>query len=186
MKVSATCALLSPIVAYIGIGLAILQAPWFSWSRNALSDLGASPESAPYFNTALIIAGLLLIVFALYLISRPMALIRAAGVLLCASSIALACIGVFPETVHPHHFIASVAFFIITPFATAALAIAYRCNQKLSASLGLAAILAFLVWFPPWPAIAVPELFSSLCDTIPLAYIALRCLKASEETGALI
>jgi hypothetical protein len=57
--------IISPILAFILISLAISQASsWFSWTGNALSDLGVHKESAVLFNSGLIIGGILSIVFA--------------------------------------------------------------------------------------------------------------------------
>jgi len=46
--------IVGPIVSYVLIAVSILLSPWFSWQRNALSDLGHSTKSnvSPIFNLA--------------------------------------------------------------------------------------------------------------------------------------
>ena len=53
-----------PICAFVFIGISIALSPWFSWTDNALSDLGVSPV-APIFNGGLILTGILLSLFAI-------------------------------------------------------------------------------------------------------------------------
>ena len=53
-----------PLVAYFFIGLSIILSPWFSWSTDALSDLGHSVKSdvASLYNFGLLLAGFLLVI----------------------------------------------------------------------------------------------------------------------------
>jgi len=57
---------IGPISAYLLIGVSITLSPWFSWERNALSDLGHAVNSgvAPIFNFGLFLAGFLLTIYA--------------------------------------------------------------------------------------------------------------------------
>ncbi|MEE9152300.1 MAG: hypothetical protein V3U20_10790, partial [Thermoplasmata archaeon] len=69
LRTAGICGILSPLIAFTCIGLAILYSPWFSWTDNWLSDLGGFPGERPVwsahglssilFNTGLIIAGIL-------------------------------------------------------------------------------------------------------------------------------
>ena len=56
----------SIIVAYISITISILLSPWFSWQKNALSDLGHATRSSvsPIFNLGLLLGGFLMMVYA--------------------------------------------------------------------------------------------------------------------------
>jgi hypothetical membrane protein len=54
----------APICAIFFVGVSIALSPWFSWTDNALSDLGVSPI-APVFNAGLILTGILLSLFAI-------------------------------------------------------------------------------------------------------------------------
>ena len=96
----------SVIVAFLSITLAILNAPWFSFWNNWLSDLGKTSGSAFFFNTGLIISGMLCIIFSYRLINS----IRSARMLL-VSSIFISLIGLFPSTTGVIHYAVSVMFF---------------------------------------------------------------------------
>ncbi|MEM4733673.1 MAG: hypothetical protein QXD70_04005, partial [Candidatus Bathyarchaeia archaeon] len=51
LKISGICGLLTPLMAFSCIFLAIYFAPEFSWTHNALSDLGVMPGvTAALFN----------------------------------------------------------------------------------------------------------------------------------------
>ena len=63
-KLSGLCGIIGPTAAILMIFLAVSRAPWFSWTDNALSDLGVS-EVAYLFNSAVIFAGVLNFFFAL-------------------------------------------------------------------------------------------------------------------------
>ena len=40
IKLSGICGIMLPIVIISGLLLALPRAPWFSWTENAISDLG--------------------------------------------------------------------------------------------------------------------------------------------------
>lgn len=66
LKISGVSGVLTPIVAFTLISLAIASYSEFSWTGNALSDLGIQEgATAILLNSGLIIAGILTIVFAL-------------------------------------------------------------------------------------------------------------------------
>src|SRR5512147_3118983 len=54
--------LLMPIITLTAVFVSIGLSPWFNWHTNDLSDLGVSKTPNP-FNTALVIGGLLYLVF---------------------------------------------------------------------------------------------------------------------------
>ena len=65
LKISGVCGILTPLVAFTFISLAIASSPQFSWTDNALSDLGVvEGVTAVLFNSGLIIGGILAIIFA--------------------------------------------------------------------------------------------------------------------------
>jgi hypothetical membrane protein len=65
--------ILIPIILIIFIFSAITMAPWFSWTDNAISDLGESGvPSATFFNYGIIITGFLLLIFTTVLSERIM------------------------------------------------------------------------------------------------------------------
>ena len=56
--------IIGPALAFLFLGASILSAPWFSWSKNALSDLGyALRETAVTFNFGLAISGLIVAIY---------------------------------------------------------------------------------------------------------------------------
>jgi hypothetical membrane protein len=101
------------IVAGVAIVTAILLAPWFTWTGNALSHLGRPGRaSASVFNGGLIVAGALAIVFVLGQWRRRSNRVAAGGIATLAVSVCcLALIGAFPVG-HPAHDPVSVAFFV--------------------------------------------------------------------------
>jgi hypothetical membrane protein len=110
LKISGLCGILTPLVVFTCIGVAMSQSPWFSWSNHALSDLGVEMVSAPFFNYGVIFGGLLIFIFSLGLMKLISCKIGA--YFLCLSSVGLIGIGVFPETVQPAHFIVASIFFV--------------------------------------------------------------------------
>jgi len=178
--------LLVPLIAYGFIFIAILNAPWFSWYKNALSDLGAHQGSDIIFNTGLMIAGILETLFAYGLFKEFKDLTRRIGAaILVFSGIALFGIGLFPETYETIHLYFSIAFFVSFPFGIFALGLSYIRNKE-NLLLGILAVLFFvasgIIWAFPWKAygitgVAIPEFLSSLCGTIYIIAISLELLK---------
>ena len=65
-RVYALFGVLGPLVVYVTIGVSIVLSPSFNWENDALSDLGHAVRSevASIFNFGLLLAGFLLIVYA--------------------------------------------------------------------------------------------------------------------------
>lgn len=63
-EIAAWIGAMAPICALVSIGISIALSPWFSWTQNALSDLGVS-KVAPIFNSGLILTGILTSIFAI-------------------------------------------------------------------------------------------------------------------------
>jgi len=124
-KVAGLCGIIGPLVPILFIALAISNSlSWFTWTDNALSDLGhqgtAGVTVATIFNSGLILGGLLSIIFAVGL----MQILRkqtfgAIGtiLLLLLAYISFVAVGVFPETAGIIHFYVSVAFFTFLPIS---------------------------------------------------------------------
>jgi len=178
-KTLALIGFLVPLVAYVGIFSAINNAPWFSWTQNALSDLGNSqvhPESAPYFNMSLMAAGILVTIFAIGIYSRMRNIIEKIGnILFILSGIALFEIGFFPEHVKPWHYIFSVAFFVLFGFALLIVGIGFVISKH-NLLLGIWGIITgiadAIIWLAvPWcslgvTGVAIPEFLSSFFGVI--------------------
>lgn len=172
-KVGAAAGIATPIFAFTCIFIAIAITPHFSWTNNALSDLGViSGITGPLFNVGLIISGVLGCVFAIF------GLLDYAGktwvgkfgaVLFNFASLMLVLIGIFNEHFSPTHYIVSVAFFSLTPIALFILTYAFYLNIN----RGLVAFTVAIALFAavPWvlqltvhyvPNVAIPETLSAL------------------------
>lgn len=165
LKVTGLCGVASPLVALSLIALAISRSPWFSWTENALSDLGVQ-GSAALFNSGLVIGGLLSFAFALGLreVLRGRVLSQVGVVVLLLGSVALCCIGIFPESAGEMHTYVSVAFFLLFPVALLLVgaALVRKRERDMGLFLVVAGVFALAVWALPWPAVAIPEILASL------------------------
>ncbi|WP_156778505.1 DUF998 domain-containing protein [Thermoplasma acidophilum] len=105
---------IGPVITILFILIDVAVSPWFSWSRNALSDLGVHPYGY-LFNSGLIIEGVLNIAFVISL-KR----IRTAGyvqALMIVSGLALALVGVFNEHFGYLHLIFALIYFVLFPIS---------------------------------------------------------------------
>ena len=162
----------TPIIAFVFILSAIATAPKFSWTDNALSDLGVMTyPTNVIFNAGLIISGMLAMIFAvgLYLSFNESVLGRCGATIFLFCAIALFAIGVFSENMEPMHVFASVAFFGLFPISMCVLMFAYFTlgSQKRAVFTITAAAFAALVWvveflFRYVPGVAIPETLSAL------------------------
>jgi len=165
LRIAGLCGVATPVVAFLCIFLAISLSPWFSWSANALSDLGVG-EAASVFNSGLMAGGILTMVFAagLSMAFRGRALGRVGAVLLFFDAIALFGIGLFSEAAGVIHLYFSVAFFVLFPISLFLLgASAIVAGSKKFGIFTIAAgILAALPWAFSWEGVAIPETISAL------------------------
>jgi hypothetical membrane protein len=171
LKISALSGILASIITITFILLAIAFYPPFSWTDNALSDLGVQEgATAVLFNSGLIIGGILTLIFASGLLAFFGNFVgRSGAFIFVLDSLALAAIGVFPENVKPQHFLASVAFFVLAPIAMLVISVAFLLMKsvKLVVYTFMSAFLAALVWVIQWSVgfgsdVAIPEAFSAL------------------------
>ncbi|MEM2192366.1 MAG: DUF998 domain-containing protein [Candidatus Hadarchaeales archaeon] len=180
LRTAGICGIFAPIIAFCAITVAISISPWFSWEKNALSDLGASPGSSVVFNSGLAIAGMLATAFSAGLFLGVNNRVgKAAAVLLMIDSLALIGIGVFPETAGEIHLLFSVIFFAIFPLFSLSFLV-YSITQewtKMAVLTLVSAAGAALPWTFRWRGVAIPEtisaLFASLL-TLTLAAILLK------------
>lgn len=109
---------IGPLLAFVSIGVSIALSPWFSWERDALSDLGHAVESgvAPIFNFGLLLAGFFLTIYAVKVLKVHA---RWTGYSLLISAFALQLVAVFDEVYGLLHLVVSILFFVslgVTPF----------------------------------------------------------------------
>ena len=143
------------------ISFSILLVPWFSWSQNALSDLGhvINSEVAAVFNFGLLLAGFFVTLYSLSVFSKHA---EKTSYFLFFTGLFLQFIAMFDEVYGSLHFVVSVLFFVTLTLAS----ISY-CIEKNSFLAGFASIIAFLSWILYGldmysSGIAVPEAISSI------------------------
>jgi hypothetical membrane protein len=204
ITVSGACGILTPILAFTCIFLAINYAPEFSWTENALSDLGVMPgATAPLFNFGLIVSGVLGFIFATSLLramrffevfsadGKPHILLYkglGGALFFSAACLALIAIGVFPENVRYLHTFASVAFFVLLIIALGRLGIGFlQAKQKSWAAftllLGVVAAAPWLLLFVVRyvSGVAIPELISAVAGGLWAAVFGFKMLKMASK-----
>jgi hypothetical membrane protein len=183
LKTSGISGIIAPPIAFTLILLAIAYSPNFSWTENALSDLGVQERvTAVLFNTGLIISGVLAILFAIGLFTflQENILGRIGASVFVLDAFALTAIGVFPENVELIHFYASVTFFALFPLSMFFLTAAFlrTSKMKLGFFTFLAAVVAAMVWTIPFgKGVAIPETLSILSASAWSIVLGFRMLK---------
>jgi hypothetical membrane protein len=133
ISIAGLCGILTTIIAFAAIFLAVSYSPNFSWTENWLSDLAgvytapptfpdrpdvSTPTTAIIFNSGLLICGLLGFIFSIGLWkSIRIHSGRVGSLIMILASIALFNIGLFPEPTGIPHVIASLTYFILGPIA---------------------------------------------------------------------
>jgi len=185
--ISAICGLASPISTLSLIFLAISMSPWFSWTDNALSDLGVDGLPSVIFNSSLVIGGILMMIFAAGLKElAPNHVLARLGIwILILSSLAMCGIGLFPETAGRIHFFFSLAFFVLLQLSLLSLGTAMIIDShrgKLGWFTFLLGILAIAPWAFHWRGVAIPELTSSLAGTTWALIMGIRMIRKSSTS----
>ena len=164
MRITGLLGIITPLVILPSIFAAISLSPWFSWERNALSDLGVSQNVAPLFNTVLIMGGILVLLLGSGMfLAFTRAGARAGAVTLIFAAISLTAIGVFAEDLEPH-FYASVAFFALLPLSqlTIGMSLMRELDKRILGMVSVSvAIASAFVWSFPTEGAAIPEILSS-------------------------
>ncbi len=165
----------APVVAFTFIALSIVSYPEFSWTNNALSDLGVVPDlTSTLFNFGLYVTGLMVLSFALGLFSflDKNVVGKIGAITFFGAGLALEGIGWAPENIHPFHYIFSVAFFSFMPIALLVIAGYFVSTREknLAAFTFLIAILAATPWIVYFsihfvPGVAIPEMLSALAGS---------------------
>jgi len=155
----------------------------FSWNKDALSDIGVS-SLAWLFNSALIVGGLLNLLFAFGLskyLGRT-SWLKAGVLLIIISSISLALVGVFTENYSIIHGLVALGYLLLTPLGLLCIGWGEKRREfgKISGLLGMTALLTIMVL----PIIvfvanlqigfAVPEFIESLVISIWIFWVSLK------------
>ena len=142
------CGIIGIIVPMIMIMTAVQLSPWFSWQTNVLSDLGVHDVSL-LFNSALILGGILTIVFSLGLRSllekKPINTMAIISILLGA--ICLILIGIFTLSQPLIHTIVAYGYFTLMPIGLILIAIGTQKTMLrwFSLAIGIASLLAIYI-----------------------------------------
>jgi hypothetical membrane protein len=176
-RIGAASGIVAPIVAFVCILTAIASYPTFSWTNNALSDLGVvSGITASLFNFGLLASGILAFNFAIFGLltySGKSWVGKIGSAVFAAATLALIGISVFNENFSPTHYLVSVAFFTLSPIALFILTIGFWLNHQrrmaaFTVAVGVAAAMPWLLLFTfnYVPNVAIPEFLSALAVSI--------------------
>ncbi len=176
-RIGAVAGIATPLFAFTCILTAIASYPAFSWTNNALSDLGVIQGlTGLLFNFGLIVSGLLSFTFAvlgLYIFLRANWAGKVGSAIFAAATMALMAIGIFNENFSPTHYLVSVAFFMLAPISLFILTGAFwLCHQRgLALFTVLVGVVAALPWFMLFafnyvPNVAIPEFLSGFAVSV--------------------
>ncbi|MCS7132856.1 MAG: DUF998 domain-containing protein [Aigarchaeota archaeon] len=163
--------ILALAIGWITIFISISLNPWFSITKNALSDLGAIDVRHNFiFNFGLATASIFAIIYSFYLLMYLSGKLTAlASSLFLLGSIHLLLIALFPEGTYPHLFV-SLEFFVLIGVSILILGIAFLVRPE-KRTLGMTftamSILGFLTAaLAPWPSIGALEVFAISLMTV--------------------
>ena len=162
VRFSGVCGIVLPIFTIFLLFCSISQTTGFSWTDNAISDLGRIDFGTSCFNYGLVIIGVLLLFFS---VGMQLILIdqKAGPTIFALSAIYLIGVGLYPLP-QPEHIDISGLFFIAFPIGFFVFGIKnYLSNDKFLRKMGLLA-LSFMIIFAIAPltllffkGIAIPE-----------------------------
>ena len=162
----------------------------FSWNKNALSDIGVS-QTAWLFNIALIIGGLLNLLFAFGLRNYlgKIRWLKIGVSLLIVSSISLALVGVFTENYSIIHALVALGYLLLAPVAIICIGQEVKSKKfgKASLTFGIIALLTIfglpVITFVVNLQIgfAVPEFAESLLLSIWTFWVSINLLQRNRK-----
>ena len=146
------------LIYWLFVAWSVTQNPWFSFWRNALSDLGGANANSPWiYNAGLVVTSFFVLTFAVYLVltalNKPQTV---GGSYVSVSAIFLALIGVFHEGTRPHGFV-STYFFV--QFFMGALIYGLGSGRKVKVASLVLFALAVIGAFFKWPSTALLETY---------------------------
>jgi hypothetical membrane protein len=157
---------ITPICAVIFIGTSIALSPWFSWTNNAISDLGVS-DVAFTFNSGLMLTGLLLSVLAISFarMNRESRLSLAGAIVLFVTGVSVVCVGVFTENFMHLHILFSLICFLSLILSSILFGLHFAFNRE-TRGIGILALsagpLSIFVWIAiGMPGVAIQETLSA-------------------------
>jgi hypothetical membrane protein len=171
-RVYALFGVFGPLLVYASIALSLVLSPWFNWESNALSDLGhaVTSDAAPIFNLGLLLAGFLMMVYALTVFQKHA---KYSSFCLLVSTFLVQLLAAFNEVYGSLHYAAAVPHFVMLSLTS----IVYTVEKRSAVALSIFIIVMF-----SWLVyglnifsigIAVPETMSKLV----LAWIMYSAIK---------
>jgi hypothetical membrane protein len=187
LKTAGTIGLVTPIVMFGCMILAIVSWQQFSWTESALSDLGIQTGmTAILFNGVLIVSGLLFIFFAFGLfkfVGKKLVGRIGSGLFIVASTF-LVMIGIINESFGPTHYIVALTFFSFLLISLMFLSISFwqSGKRKLSLFTLISILFGATIWILQFTlhyvqGVAVPETVSGVMGAtwvLVLSYFFLR------------
>ncbi len=155
--------LVASALFWVVASLSIAYNPWFSFTRDAFSDLGGAGASQPWiYNYGLMITALFATLFSVFLVDAAKNKVEmVGGALMLVAGIFLALIGVYHSGTMPHTFVSSW-FFVQADLAIivwgAGLIIEKR-NALGAASVVMGVVGPLLAEAVRWPSAAVVEAY---------------------------
>jgi hypothetical membrane protein len=176
-RIGADSGIIAPIIAFVCILTAIASYPTFSWTNNALSDLGVvSGITSSLFNLGLFASGVLAFIFSIFGLFTYFGkswISKIGSTVFGAATIALIAISVFNENFSPTHYLVSVAFFSLAPIALFILTFGFWLSHQrriaaFTVAVGVAAALPWILFFTfnYLPNVAIPEFLSALAISV--------------------
>ena len=165
LRLAGLFGIIAPIFGLLIIVSSIWFSPWFSWTGNALSDLGGTEGfEAILFNSGLAMVGALLMMFStgLFEMTKEDMIGQVGTTMFLIASILLIAVGVINITIEPWHGYVSLGLFVALPLSVAIIGVFFfRKKMRFYSLLSLgSAVLAAGIWFLPWAAVAIPEALS--------------------------
>ncbi len=165
LRLAGLFGIIAPLFGFLIIVSSIWFSPWFSWTGNALSDLGGTEGfEAILFNSGLAMVGALLMMFStgLFEMTKEDMIGQVGTTMFLIASILLIAVGVINITIEPWHGYVSLGLFVALPLSVAILGVFFfRKKMRFYSLLSLgSAVLAAGIWFLPWAAVAIPEALS--------------------------
>jgi hypothetical membrane protein len=174
-RIPGFCGVVGPIISLSLVLAAVLCAPWFSWTGNYLSDLGANRDAvAVLFNSGVIVGGVLTVIFAIGLKGTLPGLTQGGvgAIALILGAIALCCVGIFPETAGVIHVYVSAFYFALVIIALLLIGFAMM-REPSERNLGLFIFITGLFICTPGIALAAIKGFSQVGGAIPELLVSL-------------
>ena len=183
--------IVAPVLALTCILTAVASYPEFSWTNNALSDLGViAGVTGPVFNFGLYCSGLFVLKFAAFGLFKYFKnwVGKIGASTFAATSVALVGIGIAQENIKPYHYLFSVAFFVILPISLFIIAAAFALKRQMKMTLftlliAAAAATSWILYFTVHYAngVAIPEFISAMAGSVWMILFGYKMLRATPQ-----